>query len=55
MADAAAAGQLGPRSRLDEAVYLVSILIVGVLSQALANEPDLEWGKGRFTSTFRSS
>jgi hypothetical protein len=33
-------------------VYLVSILIVGVLSQAMANEPDLEWGQGRFTSTF---
>jgi hypothetical protein len=27
-------------------------LIVGVLSQAMANEPDLEWGKGRFTSIF---
>ena len=52
MADAAAAGQLGPGADSDEAVYLVSILIVGVLSQALANEPDLEWGKGRFTSTF---
>jgi hypothetical protein len=23
-----------------------------VLSQAIANEPDLEWGQGRFTSTF---
>ena len=33
----------------DEAIYLVSTLIVGVLSQALANEPDLEWGEGRFT------
>jgi hypothetical protein len=27
-------------------------LIVGVLSQAMANEPDLEWGMGRFTPTF---
>ena len=33
-------------------MYLVSTLIVGVLSQAMANEPDLEWGQGRFTSTF---
>jgi len=52
MADAVAAGQLGRGADSDEAVYLVSILIVGVLSQAMANEPDLEWGKGRFTSTF---
>ncbi len=52
MADAVAAGQLGPGADSDEAVYLVSTLIVGVLSQAMANEPDLEWGKGRFTSTF---
>jgi hypothetical protein len=33
-------------------VYLVSTLITGVLSQALANEPDLPWGRGRFTSLF---
>ena len=52
MADAVVAGQLGPGADSDEAIYLVSTLIVGVLSQALANEPDLEWGKGRFTSTF---
>ncbi len=52
MADAVAAGQLGSGADSDEAVYLVSTLIVGVLSQAMANEPDLEWGEGRFTSTF---
>jgi AcrR family transcriptional regulator len=52
MADAVAAGQLGPEADSEEAVYLVSTLIVGVLSQAMANEPDLEWGKGRFTPTF---
>jgi hypothetical protein len=33
-------------------VYLVSTLITGVLSQALANEPDLPWGQGRFTPLF---
>jgi hypothetical protein len=27
-------------------------LITGVFSQAMANEPDLEWGQGRFTPTF---
>jgi AcrR family transcriptional regulator len=52
MADAVAAGQLGPEADSDEAVCLVSTLIVGVLSQAMANEPDLEWGQGRFTPTF---
>ncbi len=52
MADAVAAGQLGPEADSDESVYLVSTLIVGVLSQTMANEPGLEWGKGRFTPTF---
>jgi AcrR family transcriptional regulator len=52
LADAVAAGQLGPEADSEEAVYLVSTLIVGVLSQAMANEPDLEWGKGRFTPAF---
>jgi AcrR family transcriptional regulator len=51
-ADAVAAGELGPEADSDEAVYLVSTLITGVLSQAFANEPGLEWGKGRFTPTF---
>ena len=46
------AGQLGPAADSDEAVYLVSTLIVGVLSQAMANEPDVEWGRGRFTPLF---
>ena len=52
LAEAVAAGQLGPGADSEEAVYLVSTLIVGVLSQAMANEPDLEWGQGRFTPTF---
>jgi AcrR family transcriptional regulator len=52
LADAVAAGQLGPGADSEEAVYLVSTLIVGVLSQAMANEPDLEWGQGRFPATF---
>jgi hypothetical protein len=52
LAEAVAAGQLGPEADSEDAVYLVSTLIVGVLSQAMANEPDLEWGEGRFTSTF---
>jgi len=52
LADAVAAGQLGPDANADEAIYVVSTLIVGVLSQAIANEPDLEWGQGRFTPIF---
>jgi AcrR family transcriptional regulator len=52
LADAVAAGQLGPAANEEWAIYLVSTLIVGVLSQAFANEPDLAWGKGRFTSAF---
>ena len=52
MADAVAAGELGPDADSDEAVYLVSTLIVGVLSQAMSNEPDLKWGQGRFTPAF---
>ena len=50
--NAVAAGQLGPEADSDEAIYLVSTLIVGVLSQAMANEPGLGWGEGRFTSQF---
>jgi AcrR family transcriptional regulator len=51
IADAVAAGELGPEA-LNEAGYVVSILIKGVLTQAMANEPHLEWGEGRFTPTF---
>ena len=52
LVDAVTAGQLGPGAESDEAVFLVSTLIVGVLTQAFANEPDLEWGTGRFTPLF---
>ena len=61
LVEAVTACQLGPgaarrsscwRPDSDEAVFLVSTLIVGVLSQAFANEPDLEWGTRRFTPLF---
>jgi AcrR family transcriptional regulator len=52
LADAVKAGQLGPAANDEDAIYVVSTLIVGVLSQAIANEPDLPWGEGRFTPTF---
>ena len=45
------AEQLGPEA-LKDAGFMVSILIKGVLTQAMANEPQLEWGEGRFTPIF---
>ena len=51
IADAVAAGQLGPDA-LEEAGHMVAILIKGVLTQAMANEPHLEWGTGRYTPLF---
>ena len=52
LVDAVDAGQLGPGAASDEAVFLLSVLIIGVLSQAFANEPELDWGTGRFTPLF---
>jgi AcrR family transcriptional regulator len=52
LADAVSKGQLGPQANEEGAIYLVSTIIVGVLSQAFANEPDLPWGEGRFTPMF---
>jgi AcrR family transcriptional regulator len=52
LADAVDAGELGPEARSGDAIYVVAILIAGVLSQAIANEPDVAWGEGRFSSQF---
>jgi AcrR family transcriptional regulator len=52
LADAVALGQLGPGGDTEEALHVVSILITGVLSQAMANEPGVAWGEGRFTPLF---
>jgi len=52
LTDAVRAGELGPDADSDDALYLVSTLISGVLSQAFANEPALSWGEGRFTPVF---
>lgn len=49
LASAVAAGQLGPGADSDEALWLVSVIVSGVMGQALANEPHLPWGEGRFT------
>jgi AcrR family transcriptional regulator len=52
LADAVTRGELGPSANEENAIYLVSTLIAGVLGQAIANEPDLPWGEGRFTPVF---
>ncbi len=49
LVDAVAAGELGPEGGSDEALYLVSTMITGVLTQAMANEPEEPWGGGRFS------
>ena len=49
LAEAVAAGQLGLGADSDEAPYVVSVFVSGVIGQAIANEPELPWGKGRFT------
>jgi AcrR family transcriptional regulator len=52
LADAGAKGELGPGANEESAIYLVSTLIAGALGQAIANEPELAWGEGRFSSWF---
>ncbi|HXA73255.1 MAG TPA: TetR/AcrR family transcriptional regulator [Acidimicrobiales bacterium] len=52
LADAVAKGELGPGANEESAIYLVSTLIAGALGQAIANEPELAWGEGRFSSWF---
>jgi AcrR family transcriptional regulator len=52
IAEAVAAGQLGEGANGDDTVYVISILLTGALSQALANEPDQPWGSGRFSPHF---
>ena len=49
LADAAAAGQLGAGADSDEALWITSILVSGVIGQAMANDPGLPWGEGRFS------
>jgi hypothetical protein len=51
IADAVADGELGTEA-LEDAGTMVSILIKGVLTQAMANEPHLPWDEGRFTPMF---
>jgi len=49
LADAVGSRQLGPGADSDEALYVTSVFVSGVLGQAMANEPGLPWGAGRFS------
>lgn len=49
LADAVAAKQLGSGADSDEALYVTSVFVSGVLGQAMANEPGVPWGEGRFS------
>jgi AcrR family transcriptional regulator len=50
--DAVKLGQLGPGAAKEEGVWAVSIITAGALTQAIANDPELPWGKGRFSPLF---
>jgi AcrR family transcriptional regulator len=52
LAHAVSAGQLGPGADSDEAVFLASIFVSGLIGQSIANEPGVAWGKGRFNALF---
>jgi len=49
LADAVATGQLGAGADSDEALWVTSVLVSGVVGQAMANEPGVPWGTGRFS------
>lgn len=49
LADAAAARQLGAGADSDEALYITSVFVSGVIGQAMANEPGVGWGEGLFS------
>jgi AcrR family transcriptional regulator len=50
--DAVAAGQLGSGAESEETVMLLGSLICGVCTMAMANEPGVTFGEGRFTPVF---
>jgi AcrR family transcriptional regulator len=49
LADAVDARQLGPGADSDEALFVTSVFVSGVIGQAMANEPGQPWGQGRFS------
>jgi len=42
-------GELHPDAASEEGTALLSVLVTGVMSQQLANQPQASWDKGRFT------
>lgn len=48
LADAVAQKQLGPGADSEEAVFLTSVMVSGVIGQSIANEPGVAWGESRF-------
>jgi AcrR family transcriptional regulator len=52
LSDAVAAGELGADADSDEAVFVASIFVSGLIGQAIANEPGFPWGQGRFSPLF---
>jgi AcrR family transcriptional regulator len=52
LADAVAGGELGPDADSDEAVFVASVFVSGIIGQSIANEPGLPWGEGRFSPLF---
>ena len=42
-------GELHPAAASEEGQALLSVLIAGVMSQQLANQPQASWDQGRFT------
>jgi AcrR family transcriptional regulator len=52
LAEAVATDQLAPEADSDEALLIVSILVAGVMSQQMANEPHTDWDNGRYTQLF---
>jgi AcrR family transcriptional regulator len=52
LADAVIAGDLGSGADSDDAVFVASILVSGLIGQSIANEPGLPWGTGRFSPLF---
>lgn len=49
LGDAVDAGELAPDGAREDAVAMLSVLVAGIMSQHLANEPRRSWDDGRFT------
>ncbi len=46
---AAERGELGPGAASEEGAALLSVLVAGIMSQQLANQPQASWDRGSFT------